>query len=70
MTVGPVLSVDALMQNEHVKQRQVLTEVPDGELGSVLMHNVFPRLSRTPGLIRSASPRLGEHQDLVGGALP
>lgn len=70
VTVGPVLSVDALMQNEHVRQRQVLTEVPDGELGSVLMHNVFPRLSRTPGLIRSASPRLGEHQDLVGGELP
>lgn len=70
VTVGPVLSVDALMQNEHVRQRQVLTEVPDGELGSVLMHNVFPRLSRTPGLIRSASPRLGEHQDLVGRELP
>ena len=70
VTVGPVLSVDALMQNEHVRQRQVLTEVPDGELGSVLMHNVFPRLSRTPGLIRSASPQLGEHQDLVGGEFP
>jgi crotonobetainyl-CoA:carnitine CoA-transferase CaiB-like acyl-CoA transferase len=70
VTVGPILSVDAIMQNEHVRQRQVLTEVPDGELGSVLIHYVFPRLSRTPGLIRSASPRLGEHQELVGGELP
>jgi formyl-CoA transferase len=25
------------------------------------MHHVIPRLSRTPGAIRSPAPRLGEH---------
>ena len=65
VTVGPVLSVDQLMQDPHVVQRQVLVDVPDAELGSVTMHNVVPRLSRTPGRIRTQAPRLGEHQDLA-----
>ena len=65
VTVGPVLSVDLLIQDPHVQQREVFVETPDAELGSVLMHGVFPRLSRTPGRIRSTGPLLGEHQDLV-----
>lgn len=65
VTVGPVLSVDQLMLDQHVIQRQVLVDVPDAELGSVTMHNVVPRLSRTPGRIRSQAPGLGEHQDIV-----
>ena len=65
VTVGPVLSVDQLMLDRHVIERQVLVDVPDTELGSVTMHNVVPRLSRTPGRIRSQAPGLGEHQDIV-----
>ena len=70
VTVGPVLSVDQLMQDRHVTERQVLVDVPDPELGSVTMHNVFPRLSRTPGRIRTPAPRLGEHQDLADITAP
>ena len=29
------------------------------------MHNVFPRLSRTPGRIRTAAPKLGQDQGLI-----
>ena len=65
VTVGPVLSVDKLMQDPHVRQREVLVDVPDAELGSLTMHNVFPRLSRTPGRIRTPAPRLGEHQEFA-----
>ncbi len=65
VTVGPVLDVDQLMQHPHVTGRQVLVEVPDPELGSVIMHNVFPRLSRTPGRIRSPAPGIGQDQDLA-----
>ncbi len=64
-TVGPVLSIDQLLQDPHVQQRQALVNVADAELGSLPMHSVFPRLSRTPGRIRTPAPRLGEHQDLV-----
>lgn len=64
-TVGPVLSVDQLLQDPHIQQRQALVTVSDAELGSLPMHNVFPRLSRTPGRIRTPAPQLGEHQNLV-----
>ena len=65
VTVGPVLSVDSLIKDPHIRQRQVFLDVPDAELGSVLMHNVTPRLSATPGRIRSPSPGLGEHQSIL-----
>lgn len=65
VTVGPMLNADELMQDRHVKERQVLVEVPDPELGTVVMHNVVPRLSRTPGSIRSTAPKVGQDQDLL-----
>ena len=65
VTVGPVLNVDQLMRDRHVRERQVLVDVPDPELGSVVMHNVVPRLSRTPGRIRTAAPKLGQDQKQV-----
>jgi crotonobetainyl-CoA:carnitine CoA-transferase CaiB-like acyl-CoA transferase len=33
------------------------------------MHNVIPRLSATPGRLRSGAPALGEHTAEVLGAL-
>jgi len=65
VTVGPVLSVDQLMQDPHIVQRQSLIDITDPELGSLPMHNVFPRLSKTPGRIRTPSPTLGQHQELA-----
>jgi crotonobetainyl-CoA:carnitine CoA-transferase CaiB-like acyl-CoA transferase len=66
VTVGPMMNVDQLMQDPHVTGRQVLVEVPDAQLGSVMMHNVFPRLSRTPGRIRTTAPEIGQDQGLLG----
>ena len=36
-----------------------MVEVPDKDLGSIPMHDVVPRLSRTPGAIRRKAPDLG-----------
>jgi crotonobetainyl-CoA:carnitine CoA-transferase CaiB-like acyl-CoA transferase len=44
-----------------VQERGVLVEAPDDEAGSVLMHNIIPRLSDTPGRLRLPAPTLGEH---------
>lgn len=65
VTVGPVLNVDQLVRDPHVAARQAVVQFPDPELGQVAMHNVFPRLSRTPGRIRSAAPTLGQDQSLL-----
>ena len=43
----------------------MLVEAPDDEAGSVLMHNIIPRLSDTPGQLRSPAPGLGQHSRSV-----
>jgi formyl-CoA transferase len=43
--------------------------LPDDELGAIPMHNVTPRLSATPGAIRTRAPHLGEHNADIYGAL-
>lgn len=65
VTAGPVLAADQLMDDPHVKERGVIVYVEDSEFGPIPMHSVFPRLSGTPGRIRTESPRLGEHQSLL-----
>ena len=49
VTATPVYEIDQLIADEHVQERGVIVEAPDEEAGSVLMHNVIPRLSETPG---------------------
>ena len=61
ITAAPVYDVDQLMEDPHVQAREVLIDMPDAELGQVLMHNVIPRLQATPGALRHAAPDLGQH---------
>ena len=61
VTASPVYEIDQLIDDEHIQARGVLVEAPDDEMGSVLMHNVIPRLSATPGRIRRPAPTLGQH---------
>jgi crotonobetainyl-CoA:carnitine CoA-transferase CaiB-like acyl-CoA transferase len=61
VTATPIYEIDQLLDDPHVQARGVLVEAPDDEAGSVLMHNIIPRLSDTPGRLRSAAPSLGQH---------
>ncbi len=61
VTATPVYDIDQLMDDPHVQARGVLVEAPDADAGSVVMHNVVPRLSDTPGSLRLPAPALGEH---------
>ena len=61
VTANPVYEIDQLLDDPHVQERGVIVEAPDEEAGSVLMHNVIPRLSETPGRLRFAAPSLGQH---------
>lgn len=69
VTAIPVYEIDQLVDDPHVHERGVLVEAPDDEAGSVLMHNVIPRLSETPGRLRSAAPSLGQHTAEILGQL-
>jgi crotonobetainyl-CoA:carnitine CoA-transferase CaiB-like acyl-CoA transferase len=65
VTVGPVYSIADAMDDAHFRERGIIVDVEDAELGRLPMHNILPRLSQTPGVWRNPAPRLGEHTDAV-----
>ena len=65
VTIGPVYDISQIVLDPHVVERGVLVEVPDSEIGSVPMHDVVPRLSGTPGRLRTPAPALGEHTEEI-----
>jgi crotonobetainyl-CoA:carnitine CoA-transferase CaiB-like acyl-CoA transferase len=69
VTAAPVYDIDQFIADPHVRAREIVTELPDDEMGTVPMHAVVPRLSGTPGEIRTAAPALGAHNDEILGSL-
>lgn len=69
VTVGPVYDASELPQDVHVRERAILVELPDVDLGRLPMHNVSPRLSRSPGAIRTPAPTIGQHNAEIYGSL-
>ena len=65
LTIGPVLDVVDALADEHYRARGTIVEMEDG----VVLQNVVPRLSGTPGAIRLPAPALGEHNAAVYGEL-
>jgi crotonobetainyl-CoA:carnitine CoA-transferase CaiB-like acyl-CoA transferase len=57
---GPLNSVADLFADPHIAARGNLARVTEPVVGEVVVPNVLPRLSRTPGRIDSLGPRLGE----------
>jgi formyl-CoA transferase len=58
---GRIYTVKDIAHDPHYKARDMLIEQTLGSGECVLVPGVIPKLSRTPGLIRSAAPKLGEH---------
>lgn len=66
VAAGPINSVADLVQDEHSWARGSLIRVPDANLGEDLtMQGVFPKLSRTPGAVRSAGREPGQDTQQV-----
>jgi formyl-CoA transferase len=65
VTTAPVYDMTDIERDVHFHERKVIVEVPDREMGMMPMHNISPRLSRTPGVFRGPAPRLGEHSEEV-----
>ncbi|MBS0243546.1 MAG: CoA transferase [Proteobacteria bacterium] len=63
--IGPINDAAQIVEDPQYLARESVTTVPDAELGGLKMQNVFPKMSRTPGRIRHAGPRMAEHQDEV-----
>jgi crotonobetainyl-CoA:carnitine CoA-transferase CaiB-like acyl-CoA transferase len=67
VTCMPVYNVAELLEDPHVAARGIFSEVPDAAMGSYPMPAIVPRLSATPGALRTPAPRLGEHTRAVLG---
>ncbi|MGN6245558.1 MAG: CaiB/BaiF CoA transferase family protein [Motilibacteraceae bacterium] len=67
--IAPVYDAKDLVEDPHIQATEMLTEVPDEDLGPLLMHNVMWRLSESPGRIRFTGRALGADTDEVLGEL-
>ncbi len=67
ITVGPVSDIEDLIDHPYIKDREIIVELPDEELGTLPMHTVTARLSETPGEFRRPAPKLGEHNAEILG---
>lgn len=62
---GRIYRARDMLADPHFTARQALVEAMVPGVGAVVMQNVVPRLSATPGAVRAAGPRLGEHTEGV-----
>ena len=61
ITVGPVLDISEIIEHPYVLDRKILIEHYNNNYGNILMHQAFPRLSKTPGKVKSSAPSIGEN---------
>ncbi len=63
--VGLINRAPDLVADPHIAAREMIVRLAAGFSADVPMTGVVPKLSRTPGQIRSVGPALGEHTDAV-----
>ena len=63
--IAPVYDSAQIADDPHYLARPSIVTVDDEELGPIRMQNVFPFLSRTPGRIRYAGAKLGQHNEEI-----
>ena len=69
VTIGPIYDIRQILEDPHFIARELVADYPDPDMGSFPMHHVVPRLSETPGSIRTPAPRLGEHNRQILGEI-
>jgi formyl-CoA transferase len=62
---GLIYRAPDMLEDPHFQARNAIVSVPHPDFGELKMQNVAPKLSETPGSIRSPSPALGQHNDEV-----
>jgi len=62
---APVMTLDRLVADPHVRARQMVVDLPHDKLGKVPVTGVPFKLSESPGSIEHLGPELGEHNDEI-----
>jgi len=70
---GPIYDAEDIAKDPHFRARSMLekceVEVEPGRPERISFPGVVPKLSRTPGRLRSLGPELGQHNDEIYGGL-
>lgn len=64
---GDIYRAPEMLEDAHFKARDAIVRVMHPQFGDLAMQNVAPKLSSTPGAVRTAGPELGEHNAAVFG---
>jgi formyl-CoA transferase len=62
---GLIYRAPEMLADPHFRAREAIVTVPHPDFGELRMQNVAPKLSETPGSVRSPSPQMGEHNDEI-----
>lgn len=66
---GKIYRAPDMLEDPHFAAREALVRVAHPQFANLWMANVFPKLSATPGDVRSPGPALGQHNEEVYGEL-
>jgi CoA:oxalate CoA-transferase len=66
---APVMTVDQLVKDPHLQAREMVLEVPQPQIGPVVVTGVPIKLSESPGSVRHLGPQLGQHNEEIYGGL-
>jgi succinyl-CoA---D-citramalate CoA-transferase len=62
---GLIYRAPEMLEDPHFQAREAIVSTPHPDFGELKMQNVAPKLSHTPGRVRSPSPSLGQHNDEI-----
>jgi crotonobetainyl-CoA:carnitine CoA-transferase CaiB-like acyl-CoA transferase len=63
--LAPIYTVEDLMNDPHVIERDIITTIDDEDLGPLRMQNVMFRMSETPGGIAYGGRALGADNEEI-----
>src|SRR5688572_15330457 len=66
---GLIYRTRDMLADPHFAAREAIVTTEHPSFGKLRMQNVAPRLSASPGAVRSPAPELGQHNDEIYGGL-
>jgi crotonobetainyl-CoA:carnitine CoA-transferase CaiB-like acyl-CoA transferase len=63
--IAPVFTAQDVVEDPHIRETGMLTEVDDADFGAMLQHGPMWRMSETPGSIRFPGRELGADTDAI-----
>jgi formyl-CoA transferase len=62
---GLIYRAPDMLEDEHFKAREAIVSTSHPVFGQLQMQNVAPKLSATPGRVRTPAPEMGQHNEEV-----